>query len=207
MTLFGSAVTETTPPLLLALHSCTDRFGIAVQDAGGIPRVAVFDDGRGLSNSLIERVDSLLPRSQWPALQGLAVATGPGGFTGTRLSVVMARTLAQQLNCPLLGVSAFALMAPRLQCREQPFWITQELPRRGVVAGQYRVEGDAVTELERPHLLSDDRVVTPACKAEVDVEADVACLLAALQRCLERGESLPWQGVLPIYPTSPVGPV
>ena len=64
-----------------------------------------------------------------------------------------------------------------------------------------------VTELESPHLLSNDQVVTPARKAEVDVEADVACLLAALQRCLERGASLPWQGVLPIYPTSPVGPV
>ena len=71
-------MTDATPPLLLALHSCTDRFGIAVEDGSGEPRVAVFDDGRGLSNSLIERVDALLPRSRWSQLQGLAVATGPG---------------------------------------------------------------------------------------------------------------------------------
>ena len=200
-------MTDATPPLLLALHSCTDRFGVAVQDGAGEPRVAVFDDGRGLSNSLIERVDSLLPRSRWPQLQGLAVATGPGGFTGTRLSVVMARTLAQQLGCPLLGVSAFALMAQRLQGPEQPFWITQELPRRGVVAGRYRIDGETVTELEIPHLLADDRAVTPARPVELDVESDVVCLLTALQRSLERGEHLPWQGVLPIYPTSPVGQV
>ena len=88
-------------PLLLALHSCTERFGVAVQGADDThpgPRVAVFDDGRGLSNSLIDRVDALLPRSRWSELQGIAVATGPGGFTGTRLSVVVARTLAQQLG-------------------------------------------------------------------------------------------------------------
>ena len=42
--------------LLLALHSCTERFGVAVQDPEidqGRPRVMGFDDGRGLSNSLI----------------------------------------------------------------------------------------------------------------------------------------------------------
>ena len=192
---------------LLALHSCTDRFGVAVQQSLGTPRVAVFDDGRSLSNSLIERVDSLLPRSRWDRIRGIAVATGPGGFTGTRLTVVMARTLAQQLDCPLLGVSSFALMAQRMPCRHQPFWITQVLPRRGVVAGRYSVAGDTVTEIEVPHLLEEGRVVTPALAAELDVEADVVSLMAQLQHSLERRDRLPWQEVLPIYPTSPVGPV
>ena len=47
----------------------------------------------------------------------------------------------------------------------------------------------------------------PAVEAEVDVDVDVAALLGRLQRALQRDESLPWQPVLPIYPTSPVGPV
>ena len=200
-------MSDTVSTQLLALHSCTDRFGVAVQQSLGTPRVAVFDDGRSLSNSLIERVDSLLPRSRWDRIRGIAVATGPGGFTGTRLTVVMARTLAQQLDCPLLGVSSFALMAQRMPCRHQPFWITQVLPRRGVVAGRYSVAGDTVTEIEVPHLLEEGRVVTPALAAELDVEADVVSLMAQLQHSLERRDRLPWQEVLPIYPTSPVGPV
>ena len=200
-------MSDTISTQLLALHSCTDRFGVAVQQSLGTPRVAVFDDGRSLSNSLIERVDSLLPRSRWNQIRGIAVATGPGGFTGTRLTVVMARTLAQQLDCPLLGVSSFALMAQRMQCRHQPFWITQVLPRRGVVAGRYSVAGDTVNEIEVPHLLEEGRVVTPARSAELDVEADVVSLMTQLQHSLERRDRLPWQEVLPIYPTSPVGPV
>ena len=100
----------TALPLLLALHSCSDSFGMALldpQQPGSEPLVQVHPDGRGLSNSLISRVQALLPPERWPQLQGLAVATGPGGFTGTRLTVVMARTLAQQLNCPLLGAVSY----------------------------------------------------------------------------------------------------
>ena len=206
----------TALPLLLALHSCSDRFGMALLDPeqpGAGPLVQVHPDGRGLSNSLISRVQALLPPGRWPQLQGLAVATGPGGFTGTRLTVVMARTLAQQLGCPLLGVSSYALMAPRLvkqlpgSMQEQPFWITQELPRRGVVGGQYQISSGRVHELSLPALLPEGSSPQPALVAELDVAEDVARLLQLLQRSHAAGAALPWPTVLPIYPTSPVGTV
>ena len=44
-------------------------------------------------------------------------------------------------------------------------------------------------------------------EAEDDVEADVTHLLQLFQVALADGESCPWQSVLPIYPTSPVGVV
>ena len=146
---------------------------------------------------------------------GLSLATGPGGFTGTRLTVVMARTLAQQLGVPLLGVSSFALMAARLADRlparpdaGEGFWITRELPRRGVVGGSYRVNQGVVEELEPPHLLQPGRSLgTMVLEADDDVEADVIRLLNELQAALACGQSCPWQSVLPIYPTSPVGVV
>ena len=203
-----------TASLLLALHSSTERFGVAVLDpsAGHQPQSAVFDDGRALSNTLLKRVETVLPTPRWSALKGLAVATGPGGFTGTRLTVVMARTLAQQLGVPLLGVSSFALMAERLFRRlpdhGERFWITRELPRRGVVGGAYRLIDGVVEELEHPHLLQPGRSLGPrVLEAEDDVEADVICLLNQLQTAHARGQTSPWQSVLPIYPTSPVGVV
>ena len=206
----------TALPLLLALHSCSDRFGMALLDPeqpGAGPLVQVHPDGRGLSNSLISRVQALLPPERWPQLQGLAVATGPGGFTGTRLTVVMARTLAQQLDCPLLGVSSYALMAPRLESQRlgsnqgQPFWITQELPRRGVVGGQYQISAGQVDELSLPTLLPQGCSPKPALGAQLDVAEDVARLLQLLKRSHAAGAALPWAKVLPIYPTSPVGQV
>lgn len=211
----GPAVAGMTDsPLLMALHSSTERFGVAVSDPqrpGGSIH-AVFDDGRGLSNSLLQRVATLLPANRWRALDGLAVATGPGGFTGTRLSVVMARTLAQQLRCPLLGVTSDALMAARLAERfpdpAEPFWISRELRRRGTVAGCYRVINGRVDELEIPHLVAKDRDLGPrTLPADEDVAADVQRLLLLLREAVLAGVPCPWQRVLPIYPTSPVGEV
>ena len=203
-------------PLFMALHSSTERFGVAVHDpehASAFPTVEVFDDGRGLSNTLITRVTAMLPRERWKHLNGLAVATGPGGFTGTRLSVVMARTLAEQLQCPLLGISSFALMAARLhhqlpvEQRGQSLWIARELPRRGLVAGGYRLDGDDVEELEEPHLVAKGRSIGPIVEAAEDVNADVLRLLDLLRRAHLAGKEMPWSEVLPIYPTSPVGQV
>ena len=202
--------------LLMALHSSTERFGVAVHDpmsSSEPSAVQVFDDGRGLSNTLITRVSAMLPRERWTQLSGLAVATGPGGFTGTRLSVVMARTLAEQLRCPLLGISSFALMAPRLHNqlpvdqRGQPFWIARELPRRGLVAGCYRLDANDVNELEEPHLVAKGRSLGPIVEAAEDVRADVLRLLELLRCAHLAGKAMPWSEVLPIYPTSPVGQV
>ena len=203
----------TDSPLLLALHSCSESFGVAVSDGHSRLEVATFSDGRGLSNTLITRVESVLPRERWRDLAGLAVATGPGGFTGTRLSVVLARTLAQQLSCPLLGVSSYALMACRLQpClpaaqQLDPFWICRELPRRGTVAGQYQLTDGSVVELQAPHLLPSGQTVAPSLDASDDVAPDVERLLTLLKTMHAAGEPMPWQSVLPLYPTSPVGPV
>ena len=211
-----SCGTHMSRPLLMALHSSSETFGVAVQDPllpQEGPRVAVFDDGRALSNTLIGRVAALLPQERWSDLEGLAVATGPGGFTGTRLSVVMARTLAQQLNCRLIGVSSYALMAARLgeqlppEQRRSPFWIQRELPRRGWVAGCYQRVDGRIEEIRAPHLLPPGQRVEPVLAAEEDVAADVERLLALLGQAYSLETAAPWQPVLPLYPTSPVGPV
>jgi tRNA threonylcarbamoyladenosine biosynthesis protein TsaB len=140
---FGETAASGSGPWLLALHSSGETLGVALQRLGGQepPRLKAFPLGRGLSGALFACVESVLPAPQWPRLGRLAVATGPGGFTGTRLTVALARTLAQQLNLPLDGVGSFRLIAQRLLSQgavpPAPFWVVQELPRRGLVAGLY----------------------------------------------------------------------
>ena len=202
---------------LLALHSSTPVLGVAalhLEDPVASRRVLTRPAGRELTNGLLGAVEEVLPAQHWPTIARLAVATGPGGFTGTRLTVVMARTLAQQVQCPLDGVSSFALMAPRLAkdadlaATEDPFWIVQTLPRRGRVAGAYRLgPQEDVEELETPHLLADDAQPSPALAMAENVEADVSRLLDLCFAAHQQGRSASWDGVLPHYPTSPVGVV
>ncbi|MFO7630683.1 MAG: tRNA (adenosine(37)-N6)-threonylcarbamoyltransferase complex dimerization subunit type 1 TsaB [Prochlorococcaceae cyanobacterium] len=218
-------------PWLLALHSSSEVLGVGLQRLGGSepPRLQAFPEGRGLSNSLLGCVEELLPAADWPSLGRLAVATGPGGFTGTRLTVVFARTLAQQLQLPLDGVSSFLLIARRLLAAAavpaggkgqpaggagqpgEPFWLLQELPRRGVVAGRYapdRLEPGGVAELEQPRLFSGPEALPAAGRlpAQVLLPHDVGELLAISQARAAAGLAAPWQPVLPLYPTSPVDP-
>ncbi|HYP03423.1 MAG TPA: tRNA (adenosine(37)-N6)-threonylcarbamoyltransferase complex dimerization subunit type 1 TsaB [Cyanobium sp.] len=206
---------------ILALHSSCDTLGVGLQRLGasGTPTLAAFPLGRALSNRLIDCVETVLPASQWPGLGRLAVATGPGGFTGTRLTVVFARTLAQQLGLPLDAISSFHLIARRLitaqdtaaqdtlaQDTPAPFWLVQDLPRRGTVAGHYAPDPEAlggVAELQPPRLFTSFAACPrfPACSL---IPEDVAELLAFSQAAAAAGRSAPWQTVLPLYPTSPV---
>jgi tRNA threonylcarbamoyladenosine biosynthesis protein TsaB len=135
------------------------------------------------------------------------VATGPGGFTGTRLTVVLARTLAQQLQLPLDGVGSFLLVARRLAIGE-PTWLVQELPRRGVVAGLYAPAGPdgAIIELEAPRLFAPETPLPPGpqLSAAALLPNDVEQLLELSVQAADQGLAAPWQPVLPSYPTSPV---
>jgi tRNA A37 threonylcarbamoyladenosine modification protein TsaB len=101
---------------VLALHSSGSQLGVGLRwlDSSQPDRIRCFDRGRELANALINCVEEVCPAGDWPGLVRLAVATGPGGFTSTRLTVVLARTLAQQLALPLDGVGSLVLMAQRL---------------------------------------------------------------------------------------------
>ncbi|MFY8149200.1 MAG: tRNA (adenosine(37)-N6)-threonylcarbamoyltransferase complex dimerization subunit type 1 TsaB [Prochlorococcaceae cyanobacterium] len=206
---------------LLALHSSSETFAVAARPLEGAGEVMAraFPLGRSLSNQLLPCVETVLPAGHWPRIRRLAVATGPGGFTGTRLSVVFARTLAQQLGLPLDGACSFSLIAERLLAEgkappHDPFWLVQVLPRRGVVAGLYAAapERPGGVEEQRPprlhpgeELLQELEPGAVRLPAEASLPADVERLLERSRQAALASLAAPWQPVLPLYPTSPVG--
>lgn len=204
---------------LLALHSSSECLGVAIQPLGAAQAPATweaFPMGRALSNTLFPCVEAVLPAREWRHLGRLAVATGPGGFTGTRLTVALARTLAQQLKVPLDGFSSFHLIARRLWGQDParvPLILSHPLPRHGVVAGLYGpdpADSDRVQELSAPRLYAMEEDAARALgghrrlDAQPELPADVRELLALSQEAAALGRGTPWAGVLPIYPTSPV---
>tara|TARA_B100000214_G_scaffold369680_1_gene343144 strand:- start:233 stop:898 length:666 start_codon:yes stop_codon:yes gene_type:complete len=205
---------------LLALHSCSESFGIAVKDAEDPENKIeskVFDIGRSLSNKLFICLETMLPKTFWKQIIRISVAKGPGSFTSTRLTISMARTIAQQINCSLDAMSSFHLMAPRLYKELnksqllEPFWIKDILPRRGIVAGKYqfnKIHNERnfhdFSELISPQLFKNETEITPSIKATINIEKDIISLLEFSQYCQDLNLSSNWKNILPIYPTSPI---
>jgi tRNA threonylcarbamoyl adenosine modification protein YeaZ len=95
----------------LALHTSSPELGLALDNFQGDKRCQTWNLGRELSTQLhLHLSEFILPQS-WSNLSLITVAKGPGSFTGTRMGVVTARTLAQQLNLPLFAISTLEAMA------------------------------------------------------------------------------------------------
>jgi tRNA threonylcarbamoyl adenosine modification protein YeaZ len=95
----------------LALHTSSPQLGLALSNFAGESRSQTWDLGRDLSSHLHQYLAEFLKPQTWADLAFVAVAKGPGSFTSTRIGVVTARTLAQQLDVPLFAISTLAAIA------------------------------------------------------------------------------------------------
>ena len=95
----------------LAIHTTSPELGLALSNFAGDSRSQTWDLGRSLSTHLHQKLGEFIQPQSWTDLAFIAVAKGPGGFTGTRIGVVTARTLAQQLDIPLFAISSLAVAA------------------------------------------------------------------------------------------------
>ncbi len=216
----NNSLTSNERKFALALHSSTETLGIGLTELNNpknILHTSTLKIGRNLSNYLFRSIEEIFPSISWHQISQLAVATGPGGFTGTRLTIIFARTIAQQLRCPLKGVSSFELMAYRLIKQlnsheaNQPFWIMKNLERRGIVAGKYQLikkqsneDINNIQEIMKPHLINSNTKIFPSINAIEDVNEDTKRLLKIALKAYQNNENGEWEKVLPLYPTTPV---
>jgi tRNA threonylcarbamoyl adenosine modification protein YeaZ len=98
----------------LALHTSSPALGLAIGSHADDLRCQTWDLGRETSNYLHPYLLDFISPQSWQDLGWIAVAAGPGGFTGTRLALVTARTLGQQLDLPVFTVSSLAAIAWQL---------------------------------------------------------------------------------------------
>lgn len=125
-------------PYALSLHTTTPSLGLAISDFNSESRAHTWDLGRDLSSYIHQYLVEFIKPHTWEELGFIAVAKGPGGFTGTRIGLVIARTLGQQLNIPVFTISTLAALAwaKKPQNQEKSGVIAVEMPaQRGKVFG------------------------------------------------------------------------
>ncbi|MEA5536505.1 tRNA (adenosine(37)-N6)-threonylcarbamoyltransferase complex dimerization subunit type 1 TsaB [Crocosphaera sp. XPORK-15E] len=105
-------MTSLNSPLYgLALHTTSSQLGLSLSDFAQETYTKTWEVDRELSNYLHQYLLDFIAPKTWQDFKFIAVAKGPGSFTSTRIGMVTARTLSQQLNIPLFGVSTLAAFA------------------------------------------------------------------------------------------------
>lgn len=127
----------------LAFDTSGEMCVLALADEDGtVKAVTVFEGRRTLSRRLMGELDGLLTRSglTLPDLTAFAIGLGPGSFTGVRVGVTTAKTLAQVTGKPLVGVGTLDAYAAVWLMQNEDTSIVPILPsRRGeVYAAVYR---------------------------------------------------------------------
>jgi tRNA threonylcarbamoyl adenosine modification protein YeaZ len=119
--------------LILAFDTATDVATSALVDDG-----EVLGERTSRAVTLLEDVDALLRQAgaRTGDLQGLAVGTGPGSFTGLRVGLATARGLALSLGLPVAGVSTLDALAagapgalPVIDARRGEVFVLHDEPR------------------------------------------------------------------------------
>lgn len=95
----------------LGLHTTSPELGLGLSNFQGESRCQTWELGRALSTDLHNCLAEFILPQRWSNILFITVAKGPGSFTGSRIGIVTARTLAQQLDIPLFAISSLAALA------------------------------------------------------------------------------------------------
>ncbi|OUL23521.1 tRNA (adenosine(37)-N6)-threonylcarbamoyltransferase complex dimerization subunit type 1 TsaB [Nostoc sp. 106C] len=202
----------------LALHTTTPELGLAINNFAGDSRSQVWNLGRDLSSLVHQYLIEFIQPQTWSDIAFLAVAKGPGGFTGTRIGVVLARTLGQQLEIPVFAVSTLAAVAwsEVVQSQKTDAIAIQMPAQRGQVFGaiyQPSPDGLGLTALLADTVftpeawqetLAKSQTTYQLIEAKSALAATVTSILELAYLDWQQGKRPLWSEALPYYGQHPV---
>ena len=180
-----------TRPWLLALDTATNTVVVAAGDPDGrIVSHETFEGRYRHSQELLPAVARLVERLdlRLANLAGIVAGTGPGAFTGLRVGLATAKTLAHELAIPVTGIpSSDALLA------EAPAGSILWLPsgprdRVAIIAGEVPA---IVREGEAPPWADRALGVAAAVSTDMAVDLEGRASSAALERGRQALSRLP----------------
>ena len=125
--------------MLLALDTSTRVIGIALYDGVRVLSEKVWVSDNHHTVGLAPSVAEALVQAGMGVkdLLALAVATGPGSFTGLRIGMALAKGIALTRHLPLIGVPTLDILAVAQPVRQLPMAVVLQAGRGRLAVGWY----------------------------------------------------------------------
>ena len=204
--------------LTLAIYSTDNSFGFAYRENSELSDnffTKKFE--KDLCNNLIVDFTDFVSKENLKKIDKISVSIGPSNFNASRQIIVLARTLAQQINCSIDSFSSFELMAKRIAVKnniysnKNSFWIFKKLKRRGYIAGKYEIcacekpkREITVKETIIPKIFQELKNIESSYQAEYSDLEDLKELLNLSNKNKLHSNLNKWDKVLPLYIISPI---
>ena len=122
---------------VLAFDTSSKALSLAILEDKQVLAETTINIKKNHSITLMPAIDFLMASLDWTPkdLDRIVVAEGPGSYTGLRIAVATAKTLAHTLNIELVGMSSLLALVPRQQ--EGLFVPLMDARRNNVYAGFY----------------------------------------------------------------------
>jgi tRNA threonylcarbamoyladenosine biosynthesis protein TsaB len=132
--------------VLLAFDTATPAVTVALHDGERVVASWAKVDARRHGELLAPGITEVLDEASVPRLDvtAVAVGVGPGPFTGLRVGVVTARTLALALDIPAYGVCSLDVLAAQAVDEGavgRPFLVATDARRKEVYWAAYDQDG------------------------------------------------------------------
>ena len=202
----------------LVIHSTDNSFGFGYRKNNNFKSdklfIKKFDND--LCNNLINDFKEFIPKENLKKVNKISVSIGPANFNASRLIVVLARTISQQIKCPLESFSSFEIMAKRIASKnniltKKQFWIYKKLKRKGFIAGKYEIchnkqknSDIVIREIVLPKVIQEFENEELFFEANHEDKADLRELLNLSNKNFLNANVNSWEKVLPLYPISPI---
>lgn len=198
--------------MLLAIDTSTVQSGVACYAADELLGECSWNSGRNHTTQVLTQIDLLLHHTGYRQrdLQAVAVALGPGSWSGLRVGLSIAKGIALAGNLPLIGIGTLDVLAYQQQHPLLPVYPLINLGRERFATARFQMgaewkrmsdyQSSSLPEL-LPLLANDDAVIfcgdmTPTLREtlleEMGERARIATPAALLRRTGYLAE-LAWQ--------------
>ena len=191
---------------ILALETSAKSVSAAVTDGGVVRAYTYQNTGLTHSRTLMPLVDAMLRESEQSLsdMDLLAVAAGPGSFTGLRIGVSALKGLAWAADKPCCGVSTLEAMAQNLRHMDGLIVCSMDARRNQVYNAVFAAEGGQLTRLTPDRAIALSQLAEELqgdCRmapAQLVMQNAVGVALAA-EEMAARGETVSARDLVPVY--------